>query len=82
MPALTPSSCAGRPGNLTVICQCLVRPSDAGPLERKEAITSGNWDESSSGCESCPIKAEPGRSVASLATASVTAWAKRRRASE
>ena len=60
----------------------LVRPSNAGPLERKEAIASRNWDESSSGCEARPTRAEPGRSVASLATASATAWAKRRRASE
>jgi hypothetical protein len=44
-------------------------------------MTSGNLDESSSGCETRPIKAEPGGSVASLALVSVTAWAKRRYAS-
>jgi hypothetical protein len=61
--------------------QRLVRPSDAGPMERKEAMITGNLDESSSGCETRPIKAEPGGSVASLAPMTVTAWAMRRHAS-
>ena len=50
-------------------------------MEKKEAKTSGNLDESSSGCETRPTKAKSGRSVVSLAPVSVTAWAKRRYAS-
>ena len=43
--------------------------------------TSKKIGESSSGCETHPTKAEPGRSVASLAAFRVTGWLMRRRAS-
>jgi hypothetical protein len=48
---------------------------------RKEVLgTSGNSEDPSSGCETCPAKAQSGRPVASLATERVTATAMRRHA--
>jgi hypothetical protein len=60
-----------------------VRGSDQALLVRKEMRCGKhrNSEKSSSGCETRPTKAEPGRSVASLAALSITAALMRRHVS-
>src|SRR5947209_7864597 len=57
-----------------------MRPGHAGPEGGNDAVVPRNPDELPSGCESRPTKAEPGRSVASLAAVPATGRLMRRRA--
>ena len=56
------------------------RPGYAGPEGGKDAVTPRNPDELPSGCEPRPTKAEPGRSVVSLAAVTATGRLMRRQA--
>jgi hypothetical protein len=58
-----------------------MRPGYAGPEGGNDAVIPRNPDELPSGCESRPTKAEPGRSVVSLAAVTVTGRLMRRQAS-
>ena len=58
-----------------------MRPGYAGPEGGNDAVIPRNPDELPSGCESRPTKAEPGRSVVSLAAATATGRLMRRQAS-
>src|SRR5947209_19772924 len=57
-----------------------MRPGYAGPEGGNDAVIPRNPDELPSGCESRPTKAEPGRSVVSLAAVTATGRLMRRQA--
>jgi hypothetical protein len=61
--------------------RCRKRSGNAGPAGPREVIPEEKSEESSSGCESRPAKAEPGRPVADLAARPVTGGLMRRNVS-